>query len=70
MTKYQVDEWVLFCPLPDTTSESLSSERFRSVILATLPHDPYYDYRIYIEESGKIKKVREHHLFPDPHPTY
>ena len=70
MAKFRVDEWVLFCPLPDAVSESLSSERFRAVVLATLPKDPFYDYRIYVEETGKIKKVREHHLFPESAPTY
>jgi len=68
--KYNVDEWVLFCALPDVESEFLSSQRERCVVLAQLPDDFFYDYRIIIEKTGKIKKVREHQLFPDPSPTY
>ena len=68
--KYKVDEWILYCPIPDAKSEILSSERLRAVILSILTTDPFYDYEIFIEESGKIKKVREHHLFPEPLSTY
>ena len=68
--KYKVDEWVLYCPIPDAKSENLSSQRLRSVILCILTADPFYDYEIFIDESGKIKKVREHHLFPDSASTY
>ena len=66
--KYRVDEWVLFCPLPDI--EYFKDERIRSLILEILNDDPFYDYIIYIEESQKRKKVREHQLFPIPDPTY
>ena len=66
--KYRIDEWVLFCPLPDV--EYFKDERIRSVILEILDNDPFYDYIIYIEETQKRKKVREHQLFPVPHPTY
>ena len=66
--KYRVDEWVLYCPLPDI--ELFKDERRPALILAVLDNDPFYDYKIYIEESQKRKKVREHQLFPVPHPTY
>lgn len=66
--KYRVDEWVLYCPLPDI--ELFKDERLPALILAVLDNDPFYDYKIYIEESQKRKKVREHQLFPAPHPTY
>ena len=66
--KYRVDEWVLYCPLPDI--ELIKDERRPALILAVLDNDPFYDYKIYIEESQKRKKVREHQLFPVPHPTY
>ena len=32
--------------------------------------DRFYDYRIIVENTRKIKKVREHQLFPEPSPTY
>jgi len=70
MAKFRVDEWVLYRPFPEDDSKLLSEICERAVILAHLPEDPFYDYRIIIEESAKIKKVREHQLFPEPSPTY
>ena len=66
--RYRVDDWVGYCALPDV--EYFKDERKPSLILAVLEADPYYDYKIYIEESQKIKKVREHQLFPLPSSTY
>lgn len=70
MTKYKVDEWVLFCTFPEETGSILSQERKRSVILEVLSKNDFYDYRIYIDETAKIKKVREHQLFVARPPTY
>ncbi len=66
--KYRVDEWVLFCPLPDV--KMFKDERFRALILCVLEDDVFYDYEIYVEKTQKIKKVREHQLFPEADPTY
>ena len=66
--KYRVDEWVGYCALPDV--EYFKNDRQRALILAVLDTDPFYDYKIYVEETQKIKKVREHQLFPEPAPTY
>ena len=66
--KYKTDDWVLYCPFPDILL--MSSERLLSVILCKLPEDPIYDYKIYIDETGKIKKVKESQLFPVTLPTY
>lgn len=66
--KYRVDEWVNYCPLPDV--ELFKDERQPALVLAILDTDPFYDYKIYIESTQKIKKVREHQLFPEPAPTY
>ena len=41
-----------------------------AVILNILPKDDFYDYEIFIDGEGKIKKVREDKLFPIPEPTY
>lgn len=70
MSKFKVDQWVLFCAFPDSESELLSSERKRSVILDVLPKEDRKDYRIFIDGEGKIKNVKEHQLFPDPDATY
>lgn len=66
--KYRVDDWVGYCPLPDI--ELFKDERLPALILAVLDKDPFYDYKIYIDKTGKIKKVREHQLFPLPSSTY
>jgi len=66
--KYKVDEWVLYCALPDV--DIFKDERIPAVVLNVLEDDIFYDYKIYIEGSGKIKKVREHQLFPMTPPTY
>ena len=68
--KYKIDQWVIFKPFPDDKSEILSSIEKRSVILHVYKKDEYYDYDIYIDTTSKIKKVREHQLFPDPASTY
>ena len=65
--KFKVDEWVCFCPLPDV--EKFKHERIVSLILTVLDDDLFYDYKIYIEDTGKVKKVREHQLFSMPQPT-
>ena len=67
MKKYKIDEWVYYCPLPDVNY--FKDERIASLVLEVLNDDLIYDYRIYIDQSSKIKKVREHQLFPMPQPT-
>ena len=66
--KYKVDEWVGYCSLPDI--ELFKNEREPAVVLDILDDDIFYDYKIYIEKTGKTKKVREHQLFPITDPTY
>ena len=66
--RYKVDEWVFYCPLPDV--KNFEDERIPAVILDILDNDLFYDYKIYIDGTGKTKKVREHQLFPNPDPTY
>ena len=50
--------------------ELFKDERQPALVLAIFDTDPFYDYKIYIESTQKIKKVREHQLFPEPAPTY
>jgi len=70
MAIYKTDEWVLYCAFPDSKSEFLSGERKRAVILEVLSKKDIYDYRIFIDGEGKIKKVKESQLFPVTTPTY
>ena len=65
--KFKVDEWVYYCAFPDLPA--LSDERSKSVVLSVLENDPIYDYEIYIDGLGKIKKVKEQQLFSMPQPT-
>ena len=68
MKKYKTDEWVYYCRLPDV--EYFKNEREPALVLAVLDNDVFYDYKIFIEKTGKIKKVRESHLFSMTPPTY
>jgi hypothetical protein len=68
MMKYRVDDWVLFCPLPDV--ELFKDERYAAVVLEILNDDLFYDYKIYVEQTQKTKKVRQHQLFPASNSTY
>mgnify|MGYP003143213066 FL=1 len=68
--KYKVDEWVIYIPYPNDEIESLAKIKKIAVILNILPKDDFYDYEIFIDGEGKIKKVSEDKLFPRPEPTY
>jgi len=68
MMKYRVDDWVLFCPLPDV--ELFKDERYAAVVLEILNDDLFYDYKIHVEQTQKTKKVRQHQLFPASNSTY
>jgi len=65
--KFKVDEWVNYCVMPDV--EYFKNDLQPALILAVLKNDLFYDYKIYIEKTGKIKKVREQQLFSMPQPT-
>ena len=68
--KYKVDDWVIYKPFYDSEYKSLREMKNRALILWIYPKNDFYDYDIYIEETTKIKKVREHQLFPETDPTY
>ena len=65
--KFKVDEWVHYCAMPDV--EYFKNDLQPALILYVLKNDLFYDYKIYIEKTGKIKKVREQQLFSIPQPT-
>ena len=63
---YSADEWVWYIALPDM--EDYKNDRKRAVILAALPYDPFYDYRIFVDGveyangQGRVIKVRNKNL--------
>jgi|7_EtaG_2_1085326.scaffolds.fasta_scaffold146380_2 hypothetical protein len=65
--KFKIDDWVLYEPyfaLQERVSTQSCVEEFRAVVLEVLENDLFYDYRIFIDGSGTITKVREENLFP------
>ena len=68
--KYKVDEWVIYKPFPNDDSKLLREMSSRVLVLDLLEDDLFYDYKVYVEETQKTKKVREHQLFPEATPTY
>lgn len=70
MKSFRVDDEALYCTFPESESEFLNTERKRAIILEVLPEKDLYDYRVFIDVVGKIKKVKESQLFPVPASTY
>ena len=63
--KFKTDEWVDYCPFPDSNFELLKNERQRAVILEVLNKRDLYDYRIFVDDgTPTIRKVKEENLFP------
>ena len=62
--KYSVYDWVIYRPFANDESEFLREMFYRALVLDLLKEDLFYDYKIYVEDNQKIKKVREHQLFP------
>mgnify|MGYP003148907629 FL=1 len=61
---YKMDDWVIYQP-------SKHSSKKRSVILWVYDDKRnMYDYEIFIEGEGKIRKVMQSSLFPIDTPTY
>jgi hypothetical protein len=60
--KYKVDEWVYYNFLYEQDPEG--NYQKKAVVLSLCSQRDYYDYEIYIEETGVYKKVREEYLFP------
>ena len=66
--KYQIDDWVLYRPFLDCSSDgTLYKVAHRAVVLHVFKREEYYDYEIFIDDgSGRIKKVKEEDLEPVP----
>jgi hypothetical protein len=63
--RFKIDEWVGYCPFPDSNFGNLKEERLRAVILEVLDKRDRHDYRIFIDDgTSTIRKVKEENLFP------
>jgi hypothetical protein len=62
--KFDIDDWVLYAPYLDFESELLNKERQKVIILEILENDSLYDYRIYIDDTGRMKRIKQENLFP------
>ena len=61
MSKYEIDQWVYYVQFPEV--ENLKNNKKKAVILEVMENNSVYDYRIFIDGEGKIRKVKESNLF-------
>jgi hypothetical protein len=61
MSKYEIDQWVYYIQF--TEVENLKNNKKKAVILEVMENNSIYDYRIFIDGEGKIRKVKESNLF-------
>jgi len=59
--KYQIDQWVYYVQFPEILN--LKNNKKKAVILEVMENNSVYDYRIFIDGEGKIRKVKERNLF-------
>ena len=63
MSKYQIDQWVYYIQFPEV--QNLKNNKKKAVILEVLQKNSIYDYRIFIDGDGKVRKVKERNLFSE-----
>tara|TARA_R110002074_G_scaffold171287_1_gene333695 strand:+ start:831 stop:1022 length:192 start_codon:yes stop_codon:yes gene_type:complete len=63
MSKYQIDQWVYYVQFPEV--QNLKNNKKKAVILEVMENNSVYDYRIFIDGEGKIRKVKERSLFSE-----
>ena len=63
MTKYEIDQWVYYTQFPEI--QNLKNNKKKAVILEALEKNSIYDYRIFIDGEGKIRKVKKEQLFSE-----
>ena len=63
MNKYQIDQWVYYVQFPEV--QNLKNNKKKAVILEVMENNSVYDYRIFIDGEGKIRKVKESNLFSE-----
>ena len=61
--KFQIDQWVYYVQFPEILN--LKNKKKKAVILEVMENNSVYDYRIFIDEEGKIRKVKEEQLFSE-----
>lgn len=61
MSKYEIDQWVYYVQFPEV--QNLKNNKKKAVILEVMENNSIYDYRIFIDGEGKIRKVKESSLF-------
>ena len=61
MSKYEIDQWIYYIQFPEV--ENLKNNKKRAVILEVMKNNSVYDYRIFIDGEGSIRKVKEEQLF-------
>ena len=61
MSKYEIDQWLYYVQFPQ--DENLKNNKKKAVILEVMEKNSIYDYRIFIDGDGKIRKVKESNLF-------
>ena len=61
--KYQIDQWVYYVQFPEFAN--LKNNKKKAVILEVMENNSVYDYRIFIDGEGKIRKVKESNLFSE-----
>tara|TARA_R110002020_G_scaffold275488_2_gene490687 strand:+ start:1237 stop:1425 length:189 start_codon:yes stop_codon:yes gene_type:complete len=61
--KYQIDQWVYYIQFPEIIN--LKNNKKKAVILEVMENNSIYDYRIFIDGEGKIRKVKERNLFSE-----
>ena len=59
--KYKIDQWVYYVQFPEIIN--LKNDKKKAVILEVMENNSIYDYRIFIDGEGKIRKVKERNLF-------
>jgi len=59
--KYKIDQWVYYVQFPEV--QNLKNDKKKAVILEVMQNNSIYDYRIFIDVEGKIRKVKEKNLF-------
>ena len=63
MSKYEIDQWVYYIQFPEV--QNLKNNKKKAVILEVMENNSVYDYRIFIDGEGKIRKVKERNLFSE-----
>jgi hypothetical protein len=61
--KYKIDQWLYYVQFPEV--ESLKNNKKRAVILEVMKNNSVYDYRIFIDGEGNVRKVKEEQLFSE-----